>query len=258
MYPVTFRVLLLFTVLYCTTAGVVEAAATAVTPVITKEPVPLTVTAGASATFSVTAKGTAPLKYQWRFNSGNITGATRSSYAIAKTSTANAGTYSVIVSNKAGMVTSSLVKLTVNPASAGGVPAAAQGVYKFSRASYSLNGKSGSIPASSFPDTFTVTATGFNDGETEQSVISGLNSVGLNANQFNLVITVQTATTLSATMTGTIMDSGATITFSSGTKLTAKILPTGTIQVDYTLAGTVSNGSVTKPFHGTVTVTFTH
>jgi hypothetical protein len=82
-------------------------------PTITSQPQSLTVTVGSSATFSVTATGTAPLTYQWRFNGTPISGATASSYTIASAQASQAGTYSVVVSNIAGSTTSAGATLTV-------------------------------------------------------------------------------------------------------------------------------------------------
>ncbi len=82
-------------------------------PVITKQPQSITVIQGNTATFTVTATGTAPLRYQWRKNGTNISGATSSAYTIASVTTANAGTYSVVVSNAAGSKTSNNATLTV-------------------------------------------------------------------------------------------------------------------------------------------------
>lgn len=83
-------------------------------PSIASQPVGQTVNPGASATFSVTATGTAPMSYQWRFNSTNIAGATSASYTKANVQATNAGNYSVVVSNLAGTVTSSTAILAVN------------------------------------------------------------------------------------------------------------------------------------------------
>jgi hypothetical protein len=87
-------------------------------PVITTQPTNLTVTAGQSASFTVTASGTS-LTYQWQklVNSvwTNITGATASTYTISATVTNDAGSYWVIISNAGGSVTSSSATLTVNP-----------------------------------------------------------------------------------------------------------------------------------------------
>ncbi|MDB6018213.1 MAG: hypothetical protein JWR19_2702 [Pedosphaera sp.] len=82
-------------------------------PVITGQPQNQTVSAGGGAAFSVTAAGSPPLSYQWRFNGTNISGATASSYSIGNVQTTNAGNYSVVVSNTVGSVTSSNATLTV-------------------------------------------------------------------------------------------------------------------------------------------------
>jgi len=75
------------------------------------------VTAGQTATFSVTAAGTAPLSYQWQKNGANISGATSASYTTpATTSSDNGATFDVVVSNSAGTVTSNTATLTVNAA----------------------------------------------------------------------------------------------------------------------------------------------
>ena len=68
---------------------------------------------GGSATFSVTATGTAPLGYQWQLNSTNIASATASTYTRGNLQTNDAGSYSVVVSNSAGIATSSNALLTV-------------------------------------------------------------------------------------------------------------------------------------------------
>jgi hypothetical protein len=87
---------------------------TVTAPAITSQPTSQTVTAGSSATFSVTASGTAPLSYQWRFNGSNISGATSASYTLSNAQSANAGNYSVVVSNSAGSATSNNATLTVS------------------------------------------------------------------------------------------------------------------------------------------------
>ena len=85
---------------------------------ITTQPQSVTVTAGQSATFSVTATG-GNLRYQWQINSGNgwsdITGATDASYTIDRTTTAMSGNqYRCIVTGDSGETTSSAATLTVN------------------------------------------------------------------------------------------------------------------------------------------------
>ena len=87
-------------------------------PAITAQPQSNTVTAGQTATFTVTASGTAPLSYQWSKNSTAIGGATLASYTTPTTTTSDSGSsFTVTVSNSAGSITSNSATLTVNPAS---------------------------------------------------------------------------------------------------------------------------------------------
>src|SRR5258708_30326145 len=74
-----------------------------VLPSITAQPANQTVTAGQTATFSVTAAGTAPLTYQWMKNNAAISGATSSSYTSPATASSHNGAqFSVVVSNYTG------------------------------------------------------------------------------------------------------------------------------------------------------------
>jgi hypothetical protein len=90
-----------------------------VAPTITTQPSNATVTAGATATFTVVATGTAPLSYQWQRNNSPIANAPNSpSYTTATLSTADSGaTFRVVVSNGVNPpATSTSATLTVNPA----------------------------------------------------------------------------------------------------------------------------------------------
>jgi hypothetical protein len=92
---------------------VVSAAA----PSITSQPANQTVTAGQTATFSVTAAGTTPFSYQWQKGATPIASATSASYTTAATTTSGSGSqFSVVVSNAIGNITSSAATLTVNAA----------------------------------------------------------------------------------------------------------------------------------------------
>lgn len=84
-------------------------------PTITTQPANQTVTAGQTAMFSIAASGTAPLSYQWRKNTANITGATAASYTTPATTSADSGAkFDVVISNSAGNITSSQATLTVS------------------------------------------------------------------------------------------------------------------------------------------------
>jgi hypothetical protein len=94
-------------------AGSSDEAGSPTPPLITTQPQNQTVVAGQNATFSVSASGTAPLAYQWRFHGTNLSGATASSFTRTNVLPEHAGPYSVLVSNVAGSVTSSNALLTV-------------------------------------------------------------------------------------------------------------------------------------------------
>ena len=90
------------------------------TPTITAQPANQTVTAGNTATFTVTATSE-NLTYQWSQSTDQgeswreITGATGSTYTTAATTTSMSGyQYRCEVSNSAGSVTSEVATLTVN------------------------------------------------------------------------------------------------------------------------------------------------
>src|ERR1019366_6324995 len=87
-----------------------------VAPAITLQPQPPTqsVNVGQSATFTVSATGTPSPAYQWRFNGATIMGATATSYTRNNVLPGDAGSYSVVVTNVAGNVTSSNAILMVN------------------------------------------------------------------------------------------------------------------------------------------------
>ncbi|MCX8092450.1 MAG: immunoglobulin domain-containing protein, partial [Verrucomicrobiae bacterium] len=83
-------------------------------PLITAQPQSQTVSPGATVTFSVTASGSAPLSYQWRFNGAPIAAATNSSLTLNNVQSSDAGLYSVVVSNAFGTALSSNATLTVS------------------------------------------------------------------------------------------------------------------------------------------------
>jgi uncharacterized repeat protein (TIGR03803 family) len=76
--------------------------------------------AGSTATFTATAFSPETLNYQWQKNGtnldygGNISGATNSTLTIASVSDADAASYSAVVSDDSGSVTTSNAVLTVN------------------------------------------------------------------------------------------------------------------------------------------------
>jgi pectate lyase len=83
-----------------------------VAPSIGIPPASQIVSAGATATFAVTAVGPL-LQYLWYFNGNPIPGATNATLIIANAGPANVGNYFVVVANPAGNVTSATVTLGV-------------------------------------------------------------------------------------------------------------------------------------------------
>jgi hypothetical protein len=90
-------------------------------PLITVQPVSRTVTVGGSYTMSITATGTGPFTYSWKFRAvgSNTTSpfrlATGPSYTIGLVQPADAGTYSVSISSSLALTTSTAATLTVTP-----------------------------------------------------------------------------------------------------------------------------------------------
>src|SRR6266550_2630295 len=108
-----------FTVTISNAAGTITSNPATLTvnvpPSITAQPTNQTVTAGQTATLSVTATGTGPLSYQWQKNGTGIGGATSASYTTPATTSADHGAqFIVVVSNPAGNVNSNAARLTVN------------------------------------------------------------------------------------------------------------------------------------------------
>src|SRR6185436_15356194 len=82
-------------------------------PSILTQPASLVVASGQTANFSVIASGRGRVRYQWRKNGANITGATAATYTTPATTVADNGAqFSVIVSDSAGDATSNAATLT--------------------------------------------------------------------------------------------------------------------------------------------------
>ena len=91
---------------------------------IASNPASVTVAAGSTATFAVTASGgTAPYTYQWLRNGANISGATAASYSLTAQTTDNGAVFSAKVTDAATTpttATSSGATLTVTSTGGGG------------------------------------------------------------------------------------------------------------------------------------------
>ena len=84
---------------------------------ITAQPANQTTYVSGSASFSVSASGTAPLNYQWFFNggpltdNGQISGSAAATLTVSSVSPANIGDYQVIVTNEYGSAASMIATL---------------------------------------------------------------------------------------------------------------------------------------------------
>jgi hypothetical protein len=84
-----------------------------IAPSLVTQPQGIIATIGGNATFNVGAAGSIPLSYQWQFNGNPLAGATNSSLTLSNVLLSSAGPYSVVVTNAAGSITSSVATLTV-------------------------------------------------------------------------------------------------------------------------------------------------
>ena len=212
-----------------------------VAPSITSQPISQNVTTGQTATFSVTATGTAPLSYQWQKNGAAISGATSSSYTTPVTTNSDNGAqFTVRVSNSVGSTTSSAATLTVAPAP--GTPSIAtqpanQSVTAGQTATFSVVAtgtaplsyqwqKNGAAISGATSSSYTTPAT-TNSDNGAQFVVTISNSVG-------------TATSSAATLTVTPAPVAPSITsqptsqsVTAGQTATFSVAATGTAPLSY-------------------------
>lgn len=92
----------------------------ATVPIITSQPTNAHSSFGNSATFSVAAVGSVPLRYQWQKDGVSILNATNASLPLSNLVFAAAGNYSVWVSNSIGATLSANAALTLSPVVAWG------------------------------------------------------------------------------------------------------------------------------------------
>ncbi|MDB6055936.1 MAG: hypothetical protein JWN25_3459 [Verrucomicrobiales bacterium] len=85
-------------------------------PVVSSGPQATNVLLNASTTLSVSATGSTPIFYQWQLNGVSLANATNASLTITNFQSGNSGNYTVLVSNKVDVATSSaLVTLASAP-----------------------------------------------------------------------------------------------------------------------------------------------
>lgn len=82
-------------------------------PVVYKQPAGMTNYQGMTAQFQVEATGAVPLSYQWRLNDAPVSGATQALLLLTNIQPAQAGAYTVVVTNSSGSTTSNPALLGV-------------------------------------------------------------------------------------------------------------------------------------------------
>src|SRR2546427_2362136 len=102
-----------YAVVVANAAGSIQSATASLT-VAQASANPPSVSLGASVTLRVIAAGSPIGGYQWKFGGVNIPGASKSTLVLTNVQLANAGTYSVVVTNEVGSVTVS-TSLSVDP-----------------------------------------------------------------------------------------------------------------------------------------------
>ena len=216
-----------------------------VPPTIAPQPLSQTATAGQNVLFSVGAGGTAPFSYQWTFNGTNLAGATSSTLALTSVQTNNTGTYSVVVTNVAGSVTSFGATLTVNvPASITTQPLS-QTVTIGQTVSFSV------VPGGTAPFSYQWTFNGTNLAGATGSTLTLNNVQTNNAGTYSVVVT---------NVAGSVTSSGATLTVNvpagittqplsqtavAGQNVSFSVMPGGTAPFSYqwTFNGTNLDGA---------------
>jgi hypothetical protein len=123
--------------------------ASATKPVIMNSLTNHVAVSGQATTFAVTVAGTAPFKYQWKFNGANLPAATNAALALNNVSTAKAGTYYVTVSNSVGSTNSAIAALIVYPTAAATLTSAASTKGQFAFACSGVPGYQYIVQASS-------------------------------------------------------------------------------------------------------------
>jgi hypothetical protein len=221
---------------------------------ITGQPQSQTANAGAAVTLTVTARGMAPLSYQWQKNGANIFGATSSSFTFAKVQTTDAGNYSVTATNSSGTATSNVAVLTVNSPPSITLQPASRSVNAGSSVTFSVSATGGSLLyqwKKNGVDISGATSSSFTIGATQNS----------NGGTFTVTVSNSAGSITSAVATLSIISNGfPSITNHPtsqgvvvGSSATFSVTATGTTPLSYqwrkgdTNLGGATNSSVTIP-----------
>lgn len=106
-----------YVIVVSNSVGVVTSAVANVTvlrpPTFVSQPQGTNVAVGSDVTFSVTAEGSAPLRYQWYLGNDRLFNQTNATLVLRNVQTDNAGNYTVVVANGVATNTSAVAALTI-------------------------------------------------------------------------------------------------------------------------------------------------
>jgi sugar lactone lactonase YvrE len=196
-----------------------------VPPSITTQPATTTVNLGDTATFTVTAAGTAPLSYQWRKDGVPLAGATSATLVVPNVQLSSAGVYTVVVTSPFGTLTSMPAGLVVNTPPIIAVQPRTQTALLGTFATFSVGLSSGSgvtyqwrrngaaIPGANSASLTVSSITAADAGNYDVIVTNALGSVTSSLAQLN-VVTSPTAPVITAQPAARTVVAGGTVTLS--------------------------------------------
>lgn len=192
---------------------------------ITTHPSSQTVNAGQSISLIVNVSGTAPFYYQWKKNGVNISGATNSSLSYSSSTSADAGSYTVQVSNTVSSVLSNAATvqvvvpvaptITSGPTSFNNVPAGSYIYFSITASgtaplSYQWK-KNGVNITGATSDTYPISSVQSSDaGSYSVTVTNSVGSVTSNT----ATLTVSTPVSITSQPTAQTVNAGQQATFS--------------------------------------------
>jgi hypothetical protein len=235
----------------CGTVSSNTAAFTLKTPTsISVDPSAVTTCTNTNANFSVTAAGQGTLSYQWTFGGSPINTATNSSYTATGVTSANAGSYRVIVTGECGALTSNAAALTVQPATVISSQPSASTICQNNTANFAVSATGqGTL-------TYQWKRDGVNVG-TNSSSLAVSNAQSINAGSYTVdvtgscgtttsnaaVLTVNPATSITTQPVGTAGCEGQNTTF------TVVAAGTGSLSYQWKFGGTNINGATSSTYN---------
>ena len=205
-------------------------------PAIAAQPVGQSSPLGGSASFSVTATGDATLTYQWSKDDVEITGATAAVLNISNTQLASAGTYTVVVSNSLGSVTSNGAALIISGLAPGiSTPPFSQTVAAGSSAIFTVVASGSPTLSYQWLRGGTALVNGANVSGATSASLTLANVQSADATNYSVVVTNSVSSVTSATVALTVSPAAPTIVTAPG----AQTVPLGGT-ASFTVAATGS------------------